>query len=41
MFLFLQAFIFDGKTSELLGELDSGDGSAHKGGIYAVSITCT
>lgn len=30
-----QAYVYEGKTGDLLGELGS---PAHKGGIYAVSI---
>ena len=32
----LQAYVYDGKTAETLGELKDGE-KAHKGGIYAVS----
>lgn len=36
MFFFLyQAYVYDGKTAEKVGEL--GSPSAHNGGIYAVS----
>lgn len=35
MFFLYQAYVYDGKTAEKVGEL--GSPSAHNGGIYAVS----
>lgn len=33
----LQCFIYDGKTGDLVGQMNEAEGKIHKGGVYAVS----
>ena len=33
-----KAFVYDGKTGELLGEMNEPAGKIHKGGVYGVSL---